>query len=329
MPIAASLSCLVLAGLSTAAAALPAAEADRAAPHAARVETISAPTPQFIYESMLDVWCHDASGLMRFGDVELAFAPEPPFVGAVAVVDGTNTIIARFDYFPDYVVKEGVFARARVQGPAEVSLTKPGVYNIVYLIENQPVSRLPVVVEEKTAGDDPFNPQKTYQFFGLWQRYAHITINEWKEQPFPVLTFWAGARDLGDTRRGEGFVATLSRDGVAVGHSIAQQGSIEDTHYRRVTTSLYEPHEEKNSANAVPLLKDAWMIDGDYELTIARRSDGTIIRIFAYTAKDGRIEPLSETALDFEPAIDRITPRVSRKNRTLFEFHEAIWIRAK
>jgi hypothetical protein len=300
-----------------------------AASASAMTAETAAPPPRFVFESMLDQYFDDSSGLLSFGDVELAFAPEPPFAGAVAVVNSENTIVAKFDYFPDYVVREGVFARARVQGPADVTLTTPGVYNIVYLIDGQPVSRLPVVLEETSTGDDPFNPEKTYRYFGLWERYAHVTMGEYKGEAFPLLTFWAGARDLGEKKRGEGFNATLSRDGEVIGHSIAQRGSIEDRHYRRVTTILYRPHDDKNAANAEPLLKAEWFKDGDYEITIRRASDDTVLRTFVYSAKDGAMVPLAESSLSHEPAIDTVLGRVSRKNRTQFEFHEASWIRVK
>jgi hypothetical protein len=40
----------------------------------------------------------------------------------------------------------------------------------------------------------------------------------------------------------------------------------------------------------------------------------------------GAIQPLARTQLGFEPRLDFIVPRVAKKNVTVFEVIEAIWL---
>lgn len=286
--------------------------------------------PVFIYEQLLDTYFDDTSGLISFGTYDLAFPPDAPFNAAVAVVNSENTVVESFPFFPDYKNKEGAFARAMVQGPADVTLTEPGVYNIVFLVDGQPATRLAVALEQTSAGDDPFDPEKTYRFYGLWQVYAHLTMSEWKGEDWPILSFWAGSRDL--TQQDaftEPFSVTLTRDGETIAHSKKTENVIRNGHYKRLEVKLYEPHTEKETPNAVPFTRAGWIEDGDYELIVTRAGDGKEIRRFVYTAKDGKIGRLPQTDLGHEPRLDAIVPRVRKKGSTGFEFVEAIWLQQK
>jgi hypothetical protein len=287
------------------------------------------PKPAFVYESMLDTFFHPESGTIRFDAYDLAFAPEPPLGAEVVITDEAGTILTRFPFRPDYRFTQGVFARAQVQGPAEFTLTKPGVYNIIFLIDGQPASRLPVVLEETSTGDDPFNPSKSYRFFGLWHVFAHLTMKNAKEKPYPVLTFWVGSRDLKPGTDKDTLTITLKRDGEPVAHSLRNKGHIASGHYKRTEHTLYHPHEERESHLAEIFMLEDWTKDGAYELIVTRTSDNTTIRNFLYTAKDGNIEHLPDTKLGFEPHIDYVVPRVVTKNVNLYGFSEAIWLRSR
>lgn len=284
-------------------------------------------TPAVIYESMLDCYFDEESGLMSFTELDFAFAPEEPLNAAVAVVNSDNTVVKSFEFFPDYRWREGVFARAKVKGPADVTLTTPGVYNIVFLVDGKPVSRLPVVLEQTSAGDDPFDPEKTYRFYGLWKVCGHLTMQNSGDEQYPRLTFWVGARDLPEGKTKDGFSVTLKRDGEVIGHSKRTLGHISNEHYRRVTSDLFEPHTERQTPNAQILMLDEWSKDGDYEIVVTRKSDGGVIRSFTYTARGGKILPLPNSALDYEPRIDYVVPKVTKKGSNKYEFVDAIWLK--
>jgi hypothetical protein len=286
----------------------------------------AAPKPAFLFESLLETYFDDESGLISFDQYDLAFAPEAPLRAEVAVVNSENTVIARFPFFEDYRWREGVFARAMVRGPADVTLTEPGVYNIVFLVDGEPASRLAVALEQTSAGEDPFDPRKTFRFYGMWQVYAHLNTQTFKEEPHYELTFWVGGRDLAPGTTKDMFFVTVSRDGEVIGHSKREQGFIADGHYARVSASIFRPHDPKKSVNAELLPAGDWQADGTYEVEVRRKSDDAVIRTFHYTAEGGKIVALPSTELGFEPRIDYLVPRVGDRATQQYDFEQAVWI---
>ena len=144
-------------------------------------------SPTFDYEKVLNTYFDDESGLISFQDARVIFAPDGKFNGQIAVLDSDNKILADYRFYEDYKSKEGVYARVQVQTPADITLTKPGIYTIVYLVDGKPVTRLPVKLAQSSAGDDPFNPQKTFRFDGYWRTFAFIIMNTWKGEKFPEV----------------------------------------------------------------------------------------------------------------------------------------------
>ena len=289
--------------------------------------------PAFLFEPMLDTYFDDQSGLIVFhaSGYDLAFPPDEPLNAVIAVVDDTDTVVESFPLRSQYAnrTQNGAIARAMMDGTAEISLTEPGVYNIVYMIDGKLISRLPVVLERLEIGEDPFERETVYRYYGLWALYAHITNDTWKGENWPKLTFWAGIRDFAEKAHQQNFFVEMKRDGELVAHSKRAQGSFPYNHYRRVEAHLYHPHEQKYGYNAIPFAESEWTRDGDYEITITRQPDGALLRRFEYTARGGKIQPLPETLPDHQPAIDYRVPRVPRKGSTGYEFVEAIWIKSK
>jgi len=289
--------------------------------------------PAFLFEPMLDTYFDDRNGLIVFhaADYDLAFPPDEALNAVVAVVDDTDTVVASFPFRDRYGnrTRNGVIASAALDGTAEVRLTEPGVYNIVFLIDGAPVSRLPVVLELVEIGDDPFERETVYRYYGLWALYAHITNDTWKGEDWPRLTFWAGIRDFAEQAHQQRFFVEMKRDGETVAHSKRATESFPYNHYRRVEVHLYHPHEQKYGYNATPFSESDWTRDGDYEITITRQPDGALLRRFEYTARGGKIQPLPETLPDHQPAIDYRVPRVTRKGGTGYEFVESVLIKSR
>ena len=288
------------------------------------------PTPVVVYESLLDdIYFDDENGLISFSELDIVFAPDE-LAGAIAVVNAENTVVQSFPFRPEYRWREGVFGKARIVGPADVTLTEPGVYNIVAIIDGKPVSRLPVVLEQTSAGDDPFDPQPIYRYYGLWAVCAHLTmITNSNDETHPEVTFWAGGRDLPEGERGDGFFARLYRDGELIGHSRRTTGFISSGHYERKTTAIYEIHEPGKEVNSKRLLLDDWTRDGEYTLTVSRKEDDQLIRRFSFTAADGEIQPMPNTELGYGPGVDYMAPRATKKGSNRYEFVEVIWIDGK
>ncbi len=310
---------LALTAVSAHARAAPALSGSAAA--------ASAPPPAFTYDTLLNMYFDDENGLISITNIDLAFAPEGEINASVAVVNSDNTVVKSYKFYPDPRWRNGVFARLSEVGPADITLTEPGVYNIVFLIDGKPVTRLPVVLEQTSEGDDPFDPVKTYRFYGFWQLYGYLTMGEYGDKPVPDLNFWLGGRDLPEGKDKDGYTATLKRDGEVVAHSKRTQGHFNDGHYKRTKIRLFHPHTERESPNALVFMLSDWTeTDGDYKLDITRKSDGKLIRSFTVTVKDGKIENLPATKLDFEPHIDYIVPRALDRGANTYGFVEATWL---
>jgi hypothetical protein len=283
-------------------------------------------TPTFDFEQVLNTYFDDESGLISFQNYRVIFAPEGAFNGLVAVLDSANKIIASFPFYKEYRPKNGIYARVQVQTPADVTLTKPGIYTLVYVVDGKPVTRLPVRLELASAGKDPFNPGKKYRYDGFWRTFAFITMGTYKGEKFPLLNYWLGGKDLTAGKdRGRPFV-TLYRDGKMVAHSQKTQGHFMTGHFDRAKINLYHPHKEGKEANAKAFLLNDWLVDGKYEIRVTRQSDGAMIRSFDFKVINGKFEEHPRTKFGYQPQTDYIAPRVQKKGSTILELTEAIWI---
>ncbi|MFQ5644091.1 MAG: hypothetical protein ACE5FQ_10410 [Thiogranum sp.] len=245
----------------------------------------------------------------------------------MAVLDADNKIVAHFSYYEDYRGREGVYAVAPVKAPADVTLTKPGVYTIAYVVNNKPATRMPVRLVQTSAGDDPFDPQKKFSFDGYWRTFAFITTDkEWKGEKFPNIHAWAGGMDLPAGKRRDTLIFSLFRDGELVAHSKRGVGVIQPGHFRRVRSPLYHPHPEGRSANAEPFVLKDWLVDGIYELRVNRMSDKAALRSYDFRVGNGRIEHHPRSKSGYQPQADYIAPRVQKPGATSLELIEAFWI---
>jgi hypothetical protein len=282
-------------------------------------------TPVFDFQNIMDTYFDDTNGLVSFQDYTVAFAPDGQFEGFVAVLDSDGNIVAQHAFFPDYVNREGVFARVRAVGPADVALDEPGFYTIVFVVGNQPVTRFLVRLEQTSAGDDPFNPQATFRFDGYWRTLAYFTTSSFRDEPIPELTLWMGGMDLGEAQS-DSFVVSLYRGGELLAHSKRRQALIRPGHFKRERVSLFYPHAAEDDANARFFTMRDLLTDGSYEISVTRASDGEALRTFAFSVADQEIVNLPRATLGFEPATDVILPRVLRSGATGLEMVEAIWI---
>ena len=282
--------------------------------------------PTFDFEKVLNTYFDDESGLISFQDYRVIFAPEGAFNGQVAVLNSANKIVASFHFYKEYRPKNGIYARVQVQTPADVTLTKPDVYTLVYVVDGKPVTRLPVRLELVSAGDDPFNSRKIYRFDGYWRTFAFITMGTFKGEKFPLLNYWLGGKDLAEGKSSGRPFVTLYLDGKMVAHSKKTQGHFMTGHFKHAEINLYHPHEPGKEYNAKPFLLNDWLVDGNYEIRVTRQSDGAMIRSFDFKVINGKFEEHPRTKIGYQPQTDYIAPRVQKKGSTALELTEAIWI---
>lgn len=282
--------------------------------------------PAIDFETIMNSYFDDESGLVRFDDYRLAFAPEGAFNGLVAVLDSEGKIVGQHKFFEDYAHRDGVFAQIRAVGPADVTLKKPGLYTIVFVADNKPITRFLVRLEQTSSGDDAFNPEKTYRFDGYWRTMAHLTLKKYKDEPFPELTMWAGGKDLAESKDKDMFFVTLLRNGEMVAHSKRSTGFISAGHFEAKHIKLYHPHEKKKEVNAELFMLTDLQTDGEYEVVATRQSDGQTIRSYDFDMIDGKIQSIARSKLDYEHATDLVLPRVHDRSQHYYNMTEAFWI---
>jgi hypothetical protein len=299
-----------------------------AVPTAALSQAAHAPAVE--WESILDTFFHNDNGTIRLDQYVIAFAPESELKAEVVVMGEDRKVRARFPFHTDVSVRDGAFARARVQGPAEVQLKEPGLYNLIFTVNGKPATAFAFQLKDAGSGGDELNPTKAFHFDGLWRQYAHLTMRTFKDQQIPELTFWVGGLDLPAGAKKGMYRVALLRDGKEVAHSKTGVGNIAPGHFKRTKIDLWHPHEDKATANAKAFALTDWLgADGKHELRVTRKEDGETIRTFPFEVAGGNIKPLPQTELKHEPAVAYIVPRVGKKNVNVFEMTEAIWLQGK
>ncbi len=283
-------------------------------------------SPTFDYQNVMNTYFDDNSGLISFQNGRVIFAPEGKFNGKIAVLDEKQQVVTSFSFYPEYRPKVGVYAWVGVKTPADVTLSKPGVYQIVYLVDGKPVTRFPFRLVQASAGNDPFNPQKTYRFDGYWRTFAYITINNWGGKKVPEINYWLGGMDLPEGKSRDRQIVTLYRNGKMVAHSKRTSGEYQSGHFKEYRTMLYHIHPAGKEANAVPFALNDWQVDGTYEVRVNRLADGVALRSYDFKVVNGKIEGHPRSKLGYQPQIDYIAPRVQKRGSTQLELVEAIWI---
>jgi len=284
-------------------------------------------SPAIDYESVMSTYFDAESGLIVFKEATVIFAPDGKFNGQVVVLDSKNKILGKFDFYKDYKYKRGVYAKAYAKPPAEITLTRPGVYTIVYLVDGKPVTRMPVRLVQTSAGSDPFKPQKKYQFDGYWRTFAYIAMhNSSGNDMLPKVHYWLGGKDLPAGKRRDTTIMTLFRNGKLVAHGKRRgSGTIQSGYFRPQRSSLFFPHTKKESSNARLFMLKDWLVDGKYELRMNRLSDKVLLRSYDFKVVNGKFEPHPRSRLGYQPQTDYIAPRAQNKAGG-FATEEVIWI---
>lgn len=264
------------------------------------------------------------SGLFRFDDATVAFAPPGQVDVQVEVTDAAGKSIAKFEHFPDYVYTATSFGRIRVKGPADVQMSAPGKYQIQYIINGKPSTRLPFTVKVDGSGD-PFDPAKKYQFDGPWRSLAYIWMRPYKNTTIPDVVFWTGKPDLKAGTTKDKTIAKLFFNGKMIAHSIRAQGQITAEHYKQSTHTFVAPHVDRRAHEAPPFTREK-LANGNYNIRIERQSDNALLRNFTFKVANGQIQPIKRAVLGYQPHEDFVVPRVPVFGSSTYEFKPAIWI---
>ena len=281
--------------------------------------------PVIDYQTAMDTHFDD-NGTVRFGDYTVVFAPEGAINGGVAVMNKAGQPVGKFSFFADYQSQEGVYARVRTKGgPPELKLTEPGPYVIAWIIDGEVVTAMPIILEQTSTGDDPFNPVSKFRFDGVWRKLAYITTREQSDGDVPEFHFWMGGRDLKDGESKDRLDIQLLREGTLVAHGKEAHGYVSTGHFQRQNALLYHPHEKKDAVRA-PIFASSDFSDGSYELKVIRRSDRQLLRGYDFEVENGRPKAHARSALDVSPGHQYLAPRLHAYGQFYLRMSEAVWI---
>lgn len=319
----------MISHLATASAALAVLAATLLPPATLQTER----APAITWRSMLSVDVYD-SGFLAFKSPYIAFAPKQPGESSIVIRDAGGETLKTIGYyegrFDGWANRSGVFTSLQLENPAEYTF-EAGDYVIEYHVAGQLATHLPFTVEPHTKSDDPFDPSETLRFVGPWQRFAYFTFDEQDDgSELATLNLWAGASDLGHGESGVMVSAVVERDGETIARTKRQSGFFIDHRWmNRLDALMFLDHAEGKEVGAPYLTRAELSKDGSYRVTVAREDEaGTVLRTFAFDARDGELVPHPRTELGYEPHADYIAPRVLREGTTTFEFEEAFWIEA-
>ena len=293
--------------------------------------------PTFDYESLLDTKLYP-SGVVGLGAqaYNLVFAPPPPLSAAVTLAARQGGKVASFAFLPEYRLTSQVFAQVQVEGPAEINLPAPDLYELQFYVGGQPAGLLRFQAN-RPAATDPFAPATDWNFRGPWSSWGYLIGSDWRDfssgRDFQAvnLVWWAGDGDLAPGQSRAGAMATLRRGGTVVAHSKRQSMTIHRRHYvREQPWTLFHPHEDRQSQQARALsMEELLGVDGEYELQVSRAEDEHVIRRFVFQVRGNAWVPHPRTVPGYQPAHGFIAPRVVRKQSNVYEFTEVRWIESR
>lgn len=288
--------------------------------------------PRITWQSILDLPMY-GNGLVRFHDVDIAFAPKQPGPMMLYLKNEKGETLGKYSFYDTYRMTDAVFARQAIDPSSQYTFT-PGIYALQYAVNNQAATQFVFKVDTLEVSDDPFNPKTTYQFIGPWQQYGYLTFPEARnfdtgeDVPGIKLHFWVGQQDKPSTVKKGNLFATLLKDGKVIAHSKQTLGYLGNKWLQENDLRFYVPHERGKEVNARPFYKaDLLAQDGRYLFGVYRREDNKIIRGYEVMVKDGALMPLPETALTYEKGHQIIIPRAHPKGKQNFGPEPAFWIK--
>lgn len=289
-------------------------------------------TPRITWQSLLNTPVFE-SGLVRFADVDIAFAPKQPGPVTLYVKNPAGEQLAKFGFYDIYRMTDTVFARQAIENLSEYTF-KPGIYGLQYAVANKAATQFVFKVEEFEVSDDPFNPNTTYRYIGPWQQYAYLTFptmrdfDSGEDVPVVELNFWVGQQDRPSSVKKGNLFARILKDGKMIAHSKRTLGYLGNRWLEQNKITLFKPHERGKEVNAEAYYeKDLLSADGEYQFAINRLEDKQIIRGFAVQVKDGKMVPLPETALTYERGHQIVIPRAMKRGQNNYGMSPAFWIK--
>lgn len=285
--------------------------------------TVHAQTPIVDATSFLNTRLY-TDGSLLLEHVDVVFAPASITRASIRIENGKGAELARYPLATDYRMRDKAFGRLPVQGHARWQAPDSGDYRMVVDIDGRDVTHFPFTVMLKTSSD-PFNPATTALFDGPWRELAYLVKRDYRDTQRVDLMTWTGIADLADGTRKDQSIARLFRGGKEIGHSRESAGHIDGSvPFKQATYAFLAPHDARRAHEAAPI-GIADLSDGTYEIRIERSSDKKRLRTFAFSVKNGAIQPNPRGTLAHSPGEQVLSPRVYRKGGN-YDFQEAFWL---
>ena len=208
--------------------------------------------------------------------------------------------------------------------PVPFCFRQEGQYELVFLLNNEPITRFPFRVWSKDS-TDPFNPVRHTFAEGPWNEWAVLTVPDGTTSGGPSLTFWArGGSFLKGSKR-EYLQVSLELDGDTVFESTSKTLSKDprSAEWRAYSVDLQFPRSEGGAR-----IKTENLLEQDGTYVVVVKSKNKVYGKFPLQIRDGAIQPHPRQGIQYEPHADYLPGKVNslpwargRANNALYSLY--------
>lgn len=261
------------------------------------------PGPVVEYSSLLEAFdVRHHNGLLtlhRDHPIVAAWLPNGAKVEVAITRSGSATPIYRQPL--EMSAGYGVFSRLTGYHANEFYFTQAGAYEVTFLCNGAPMTRLPFSVFVKSDGDD-FNPRKFFYVQGEWDDWGFLHMPLDESDPAQVWC-WARVVSMTETPGAVRYTAEIRKDGDV----IADCGdAFTSSHeWQQFKFSMKYP-ENKGGA----YMKSTELLErGDGTYHIVMKHDNKMHRVWKFEVVDGKPVRHARQASDHSPRTSYMIPR--------------------
>ncbi len=268
--------------------------------------------PAIEYQSLLNMRFYEANGGFLVEDLQLVFPPASIGGAKFVITDQSGAVVdsvpLRYERmeFP-------AFGRLRPASgnPGSVRVGRSGSFVMSVVLDGQTITSMPFTLREENS-TDPFNPVKRFVRDGPWRDLAYFSIPPADAANQQVqFNWWMSTREL---------PAGLTRPKVTI-HLVVNGKEIAASRGPVVPDTVdwyFYQHKEM----IMPTLpKNRWLTLADMtrqngQVALVVRANGQTVKTYKTQVSGGQLRHLPQSALNFEPHAEFVSPRFIDTNRT-------------
>jgi hypothetical protein len=277
--------------------------------------------PAIEYQSRMNLRYYENNGGFLVEDLQLVFPPANVGNAKLVVAEQGGAVV---DTLPLRYEKMEfpAFGRFRPESgnPGNVRVGRSGSFVMSVIVDGQTITSMPFTLREET-NSDPFNPGKRFVRTGPFPDLAFFSVVP--DDPNGEVTFnwWMSLREAGKGAR-------VTLHVMNNGKEVAARTDV-------VIPSVTDWEFHQHRQISVPSLpKNHWLTLADLtklsgEVSVVVKANGQPIKTYKTQVSGGQIQPLSRSALNYQPHAQFISPRyvdVSAGTNSRYKMYVMYWL---